>query len=81
MVQISAVHLAYTLCLLFTCPTLQAKVTDRTQVMFYTNATAYDPIPTGGYNGTGNGAAADPSSNASCNKLCVKFWDIACFIR
>ncbi|GAX86093.1 hypothetical protein CEUSTIGMA_g13506.t1 [Chlamydomonas eustigma] len=59
----------------------QGVVTDEMQVFFYTNATKFNAIPTGGLNGTGNGAGSGASNSSMiCNERCGRFFAVDCYI-
>ena len=58
---------------------LQAKVTDQVQVSFYTNATQYSAVPTGGLQGNGTGVGVAKTSQ-SCAQKCPKASDVTCLV-
>ena len=47
----------------------QGKVVHSFQLGFYTNTTVLDSVPTGGFNGTGDGAGAQPDAPSDCAKV------------
>jgi hypothetical protein len=55
-------------------------VSDSKLVGFYTNATVFNTIPTGGLNGTGDGPGSGPKPGHECTGTCSKFYDIGCFV-
>jgi hypothetical protein len=50
------------------------------QVPFYTNATQWGEIPTGGYNGSGDGAAPRRTPS-ECSQACVSVLNVRCMWR
>ncbi|PNH12225.1 Protein HAPLESS 2, partial [Tetrabaena socialis] len=54
-------------------------VTASFKLLFYTNATRFDDRPTGGYNGTGDGAGT-LRNGTDCSQVCSNPVDVFCFV-